>query len=164
MSRIFSFEEQLEAGNQGETIFLEAYNKFGVTKADGRIFDFKIGDKTIELKTDTYELSKTPNFFMEYYSDTKNQKMGGPFRANNDNVDYFVYFFINGGIFYWFQAKPLAQHLNEYILDKSYILVQNRNWTTLGYKIKRSQIKHLCLRKDKYVEKKLTNIHGLGFA
>lgn len=142
--KVFTFEEQLKVGNKGEKIFTSLYKD--IEKADGIKYDFILNSKTIELKTDTYSMDKTPNFFMEHISDIKSGKLGGPWRALNDNVDYFVYMFINEKMCFWFEPKPLVDFLDEHIKTASYKVIRNRGWTSHGYAVKRDILKHLLVK------------------
>lgn len=144
MSKEFDFEKQLKVGSKGEDIFQTIYP--AVTKTDGRKHDFMWGDKTIELKTDTYSQDQTENFFMEYYGDKKNKKMGGPWRSLADNVDYFVYMYIKDKECYWFEPPALVAFLDKYIIGKGYKQIRNRAWTAIGYTVKRKDIEHLRIQ------------------
>ena len=91
---VFDLETQKFKGSKGEQDFLKRYSSRGATKIeDCPEYDFIIdGDKKVELKTDFYENS--PNFFMEHYSELGTKKLGGVFRAKEDGINYFVYYFI----------------------------------------------------------------------
>jgi hypothetical protein len=142
--KTFDFDEQLKIGNRGEKLFLELYPK--VKKEDGRIYDFSLDGKTIELKTDTYSMDDTPNFFMEHLSDVNTGRLGGPWRALEDKVDYFVYMFITQKQCFWFKPKPLVEYLDDYIKTVGYKTVKNKAWTSHGYTIDRELLKHLEIK------------------
>lgn len=146
---IFTFKKQLGVGSTGENMFLEYY-KDDASKADGRIFDLTYKGKTVELKTDTYSMEKTTNFFMERYGSIEDGKEGGPWRAANDKVDYFVYFFIADKTFFWFESAPLVKFLNEHIKTMRGKTVPNRGYSSLGYAVNREDVKHLLIKQDKF--------------
>jgi hypothetical protein len=81
MSNTFSFQAQLSIGDKGEKDFQEHYSKFKPIKSTDRRIDFELCDgKTVELKTDSYDMSRTENFFFEILSCTKSKKPGGVYR------------------------------------------------------------------------------------
>ena len=82
MGKKFDFNTQLSTGNIGEDHFKQLYSNLNPVKSEDLKYDFKLSNgSTVELKTDTYDMEDTPNFFMEYYSDMKKLKIGGPWRA-----------------------------------------------------------------------------------
>ena len=139
----FKFNEQLSVGGSGEELFLSLHP--WLTKADGIKFDFLRDDKTVELKTDTYSMGKTKNFFMERYSDTDRGTPGGPWRAAKDNVTCFVYMFLPEKMCFWFKSKELIQFLDEYCKNKRLVEIPNKTWITTGYLVPRDAVKHLCV-------------------
>lgn len=141
---MFDFKQQLNAGAEGEALFLKLYP--WLNKADGIVFDFERDGKTVELKTDTYSMSKTPNFFMERHSDKARQTLGGPWRAARDNVDFFVYMFLAEKKCFWFRSKELAGFLDTHCANKRTIDVPNKTWTTCGYLVNRKDVEHLVIR------------------
>ena len=91
-------------------------------------------------------MTETPNFFMEHLSDIKSGKLGGPWRALQDNVDYFVYMYLAERKCFWFKPKPLVEFLNTYIKTKSYKVIRNRGWSSHGYTVPRESVEHLFLK------------------
>ena len=147
-SKTFDFQKQLKVGAKGEELFLSLYPN--VTKTDGIKHDFEWNGKTIELKTDTYSMEDTPNFFMEHISDVKSMdspktKMGGPWRALEDGVDYFVYMFSKQKKCFWFRPKDLVKFLDEHIKTLGYKVIRNKGWTSRGYAVAREKVSHLYL-------------------
>lgn len=140
---MFQFKDQLSVGASGEELFHSLYPK--LEKADGIKFDFKYKNKTVELKTDTYSMLKTPNFFMERYSDVERATNGGPWRAAHDNVDYFVYMYVQQRKCFWFDSKKLVEFLDVYCKNKSMINIPNKTWTTAGYLVPRTAVSKLIL-------------------
>ncbi len=149
-SEIFGFKKQLSVGSTGENLFLKYY-KDGASKADGRIFDLLYKGKTVELKTDTYPMQKTENYFMERYGSIEDKKEGGPWRAANDKVDYFVYFYLANKTFFWFESEPLVKFLNVHTPTLKCKTVANRGYTTMGFPVKRVSLDHLVIRTDEFL-------------
>lgn len=121
---MFQFKDQLTVGGSGEELFLSLHP--WLNKADGIKYDFDRNGKSVELKTDTYSMAKTPNFFMERYSDVDRATNGGPWRAAYDNVTYFVYMFLPEQKCFWFAPRPLVQFLDEYVQGKRMVPSQIR--------------------------------------
>jgi hypothetical protein len=158
--KVFKFDEQLKVGDNGEADFLRFYKNLEPKKntVDFRIdFDLKNG-QTVELKTDTYSMKKTKNFFMERYTVTgDNKKDGGPWRTAIHGVDYFVYYFISDGVFFWFPPTVLRDFLDEYVrlnrLDLVHIPNVNKSggyYEAQGYKIPRDVVKSVLFKEHKY--------------
>lgn len=143
-NKTFDFKKQLKVGAKGENIFLSLYPN--LEKADGIKYDFTMNGKTLELKTDTYSMTETPNFFMEHLSDIKSGKFGGPWRALEDGVDYFVYMYLAQKQCFWFKPKPLVEFLDVYIRNVGYKVIRNRGWTSHGYTVPRESLEHLFLK------------------
>ncbi len=121
---MFDFNTQLKVGETGEKFFFKCYADKRPRMADSRKFDMFIeDDKTVELKTDTYPMIKTPNFFMEQYGNLASipGSLGGPWRAKRDGVDHFVYHFTSDNVFFWFDPNTLCNFFNFVIF---FILVQ----------------------------------------
>ncbi len=148
----FDFKSQMKVGNSGESDFKQYYAELEPLKSvEDLKYDFTLKNgKTIELKCDTYPMEKTPNFFMEYYSDVNKEKIGGPWRAAKDNIDYFCYYFNKNKVFYWFNPNELVSFLDTYIElnQPNYKYIGNRGWVTNGIAIDRDIVGHLVKRKD----------------
>lgn len=144
---MFDFKTQLKTGDNGEAVILAKYPG-KLQKYSGREYDFdclETGHK-IEVKTDTYPMEKTPNFFMERYSDNFKQTNGGPWRACADNIDIFLYYFAtNGNCFRFTNLKELTERLDRIVVDQKLrpMFIKNKAWTTSGYKINRNDISDL---------------------
>lgn len=153
MSIIFDFNKQLEVGDTGEEKFLSFYKDLHPKKSKDRRFDFHIdGEKTVELKTDTYPIDNTPNFFMEMFGNIDEAKLGGPWRALQDEVDYFVYFFIKNKTFFWFETVSLCKMIDGLIAQHGLKPreIKNRSWTAMGYAIPRNELETILYRKDTF--------------
>ncbi len=144
--KTFDFQEQMALGDKGEQDFLKYYK--GAKKSPVRAHDFDFQGKKVELKTDYYKFEDTNNFFIERYSDYDKLKDGSVWQS--EHCDFFVYYFIHEKIFFWFDTKTLKTFLDGYIKDKSYIIIKNRAWNALGYKIPRNICDKFVIRKDKF--------------
>ena len=102
MSTTFDFKEQLELGKEGEEKFAELYPCFDynnhknvmapdfVHKETGSVAEVKYDD-SVRAKKD--KDGNQLNFFVEQYSNHKEMTLGGPFRAVQEGVDYYIYMF-----------------------------------------------------------------------
>jgi hypothetical protein len=145
MSNEFDFKEQLEVGTRGEELFLEHYPK-KLTIHPGFDGDFiidKTGEK-IELKTDTYNMDKTENFFIERYSDLYKESPGSAWQAYQHGCTKFCYYFVRHNLWYEFNDLPkLIERLEDLTANMGYVRVKNKAWITAGYKIKRVLLEDL---------------------
>jgi hypothetical protein len=103
----FCFQEQLKVGDRGEELFMQHYPK-GIIIHPGRDGDFieKSSGKKIELKTDTYNMDKTPNFFIERYSCIQKESPGSVWQAQSHGCDIFCYMFVRHNIWFQFNNIP----------------------------------------------------------
>lgn len=138
-SKTFDFKKQLTLGDRGESLFMERYPR-KLEIYPGREYDFvvKSSREKIELKTDSFNMLKTPNFFFERYSDIQSKKPGGPWRAAEDKVDIFCYYFVRFNMWYEFRDLPeLIKVLDKYTEKKGMIWIKNKGWTTGGFTVPR---------------------------
>lgn len=138
---MFKFNDQLSVGGSGEELFLSLHP--WLNKADGIKFDFERDGKTVELKTDTYSMASTKNYFMERYSDTERGTPGGPWRAAKDDVTYFVYMYLPEKSCFWFNSKELVHHLDIYCAGRRLVEIPNKTWVTTGYLVPRIAVEGL---------------------
>ena len=144
----FSFKDQLVVGDRGEELF-QQYYPTKIELYPGREYDFTCvttGAK-IELKTDTYSLFKTENFFMERYSDiNREDKPGGPWRALQDKIDLFCYMFVRENVYFQFEVtQKLIDRLDNYTEKKGLVYIKNKGWITGGYKVPRKIIEEFYI-------------------
>lgn len=145
MGKTFDFQVQLEAGSRGEELFMERYPR-KLEIYPGREYDFtvKSSREKLELKTDTYNINKSENFFFERYSDVHRKTPGGPWRAHQDKIDIFCYYFVRHNIWFEFRDIPsLIEELNSLTKKQGLIYIKNRGWVTGGYKIPRDSLSSL---------------------
>lgn len=153
--KVAKFKDDLKRGHGGEHRF---YNRFAgsVTHLDGRNADFEINKtgETVELKTDYYDMNKTPNFFMERYS--FDDRDGGPWQSLAKSISYYIYTFDKCGTIFVFNTAQLVRRLNR--ICKKHVLanVPNSGYTTRGYRIPRESLESVMLSPEEIglVEKK----------
>jgi hypothetical protein len=137
-----NFQASLKKGQVGEELLLKAFPN--LTKLDGRKSDFVSdrGDRW-ELKTDSYDMLATPNFFIELLSDLAREKPGGPRQAMEHGSTVWCYLFIKNSVLFTFNTAELVAWLD--VHDKNYIpsRIPNKTWTTIGIKVPRIDLKHL---------------------
>jgi hypothetical protein len=153
MKKKFGFNEQLKVGDLGEAHFKERYKFQSPIKSNEYEVDFTLKNgKTIELKTDSYPMDKTPNFFMETIGDTSNGKLGGVFRAKQDKIDLFVYYFLTNRTFFWFKVNELYDRVEKLISTNEYEpkSIPNRGWETEGFALPRSEFSDIIILEDKW--------------
>lgn len=141
----FDFQAQLTVGSRGEELFLERYpSKLIVHPEHAYDFDCKVTGAKIELKTDTYNIDKTDNFFIERYSDVHKKSPGGVWQSYEKGVTVFCYYFVRNNIWFQFNDLPtLVSRLEELTKKKGMIYIKNKGWITGGYKIKREDLEDL---------------------
>jgi len=149
--KVWDMQKQLAVGAKGEKLLLKHWphpvQRHPVFKGP----DFlDIQDTVIELKTDTYDMEATPNFFIERWSNAETRAPGGPWQAHLKGVEVFIYLFIQNKTWFIFRDLPaLLKRLDE-LTDKMYVHnIPNKGWVTQGYRVKRADLK------DFYEEVKL---------
>jgi hypothetical protein len=150
-NRKFSFHKQLKKGEAGEDFFIKSYNELNPHKSDIKEVDIFIdGNKTVELKSDSYDENDTENFFIELIGNTTNNKLGGPHLSQQNDVDWFVYHYVPNKTFYWFDVKELCDFIDKNQNDFQTKEVKNYGWSSIGLLIPRNRITHLLKRKDQF--------------
>lgn len=145
---MFIFDNSLREGQKGEELFHKAFPD-RLEKLDGFKNDFILDGKYfIELKSDYYDINRTPNFFMERWGDKEKKSPGGPWQALLNGNHYYIYFFPKNGIYYSFTTKELVDRLEKIIYDLPLIDIPNKTWITQGYKINRELLRDIFKVKD----------------
>ncbi len=158
--KVFNFKDQLRIGDIGESDFTKIYEKLEPVKSvKNRKIDFTLNNgKTVELKTDSYPMAKTVNFFMEKNTILPDgtELMGGPWRSKEHKLSYFVYYYMNDKVFFWFDPVTLCKYLDKYIKKNKVkpIAIPNRDgkgqtFRSYGYKIPRADIVDVLLKEHK---------------
>lgn len=147
---VFDFDKQLSIGNRGEDDFCKYYPQLHPVKSKDRAFDFNTDHGTIEVKSDSYDLNNTPNFFMEIFGNISDAKMGGPWRSFQDGVDFFVYYFPKNKTFFWFEPPSLCRKLDTLVAGQGLNPkeIQNKGWVTRGYAVPREWLMDVLYKKD----------------
>ena len=140
-----SFNASLARGQLGEMLYYQAHEG-KLEKLDGFKSDFKMVEtgELIELKTDFYTMSKTQNFFFERYSNLEKGSPGGPYQAQVNGSNLFVYFYVNDMTFYEFKTDDLVAALDKLIPTLKPSDVKNSTYVTRGYLIPRGIIKDIA--------------------
>jgi hypothetical protein len=140
---MFDFEAQRQVGEQGVKWFLARYGSRWERNdlEDVRAVDLinKKGNRTLELKTDTYKSSK--NFFMEYES--HNGNLGGVYRAMDEGAYYFAYLFIHLNKIFVMRTEDALRRTEEVRHKYPLKTVRNKNYTSTGYAIPISEYEGL---------------------
>lgn len=138
-----NFKESLAKGKAGEALFL--LHMPWLQKLGGRQSDFMDSrDGSLwELKCDSYDITRTSNMFIEFYSDITKQKPGGPTQALAHGSKFWAYYFIKNATCFIFQTKDLVEALPSLIKDLEPKYINNRGWTTMGYAVPRARLSHL---------------------
>ncbi len=135
----------MSQGEIGEILFHQAHEG-KLERIDGLKGDFVCSDSglKVELKTDYWMMSKTPNFFFERFSNEAAGTPGGPWQSVGHGADIFVYFYIKDLTFYTFSTKELVAALEAIIPELEPCSVKNSSWTTIGYRVPREWLKEIC--------------------
>ena len=140
----------LSRGKRGEDIICKRFN---CEKADGRKYDLVTPTgKTLEVKTDFYRMSTTPNFSIERFSNSEFETDGGIYKSAKDGVDRFAYFFIKDRIVYFWEVVDLMKAVEEHVKlhnpRKSYVRNEKggEEYYTLNYLIPRKHLEGVCFR------------------
>lgn len=151
----WSFAQQLKVGNEGERLFLANYHApiIKISHKD-KAGDFRRVDdwSLVELKTDTYQMDKTPNLFFEHTSNVEKGTPGGPWRTLKEGVDHFCYHYIKNKTYFEFSdVAALCSELDAIISGgkAKAKTIPNRGFLTIGYVVPRERVAKLC-REFKY--------------
>ena len=121
-----SFSQSLLVGKQGEYALMGFWPN-PVTRTDGRKADFidNVTGSKIELKTETRDLTKTANIFLELYSDVAKGKLGGCKQALASGSDLICYNFKCNGRAYVYQIEPLWAFIESTLGNYSPVFVKS---------------------------------------
>ena len=140
----FDFDTQLNLGKEGEEKFASLYPCFKynndenckepdfVHKQTGAIVEIKYDDSVRAIRgADNKQL----NFFVEQFSNTDALTLGGPFRAVQEGVDYYVYMFKNPFRIFIYDAVKFRDIASELIYNGRYkeCFIKNKGWWTSGF-------------------------------
>jgi len=145
---IFGFAKQKAAGKIGEADFFKYYAYLGVKKEDGLKWDFSLDGDGIELKLDSWKMCETPNLFIELVSNVDKQTKGGVYRAFEDKVKYFVYYYIQDKTFLWYDVGGLYQFVKKNEPNLVLKTIRNKKYESLGALVKRRDVEKFIIRND----------------
>lgn len=148
MSRVHSFQSSLKKGVDGELALMEVWP--GLVRLAGRKSDFVIEatQELMELKTDQYDMRLTPNFFFERFSNAEKGTDGGPWQALHHGSKYIFYWYAQNKVGYLFEVVPLILVLDKLIQRVKPSYINNKSYTTIGFKVPRASVMHLATEKD----------------
>lgn len=140
-----NFVKDLQKGKLGEQNFIKKYSTYSKGMEGYCLHDFvcKVDGHTVELKTDFYDMNKTPNFFLERYSNYKKLTPGGPWR---DGAEFFVYYFIMQEEYFWFKRNEMVELLEDVKLG-GLVRIPNGKYDTMGYKVERELLEQIRIDK-----------------
>lgn len=145
---IHSFAKSLAKGKLGEDLLNEVWPT--LRRLDGRKADFvdTISGLRIELKSDSYNMEKTPNFFIEIWSDIDRHKVGGPWQALEHGSDLWIYMFQANRTMFIFEVATLVATLEKLVDEYPRIEIPNKSWTTIGVKVPRERLSHIYEKRE----------------
>lgn len=144
---VHKFKRSLAAGRSGELLLASLWTEL-VPIEGGRKGDFMLGNKKVEVKSDSYGLQGSVNFFMERWSDEDKLKPGGPFQALEHGCQFFVYFYPTDKVAFVFDTGSLCRVLLKMLPELKPVNIRNVRWNTVGYKIPREALKDIYVIKD----------------
>ena len=141
---MFGFHEQNNIGKRGESLFIKKYPKWKANNLEEKCkepdFKDKYGRK-LELKFDVSKRARRDknglqlNFFMETISNDRKQTPGGVFRAQKENVEFYVYMFEEPFRIFVLDVNKTVKRMKELIDTNWYrkCRIKNRYYYTEGY-------------------------------
>ena len=144
-----NFVKDLAKGKAGEDDFYNLHNnKVKLTKIDGFKGDF-IKNNTkekIELKSDNYSLYyKGGNSMIERYSNSETKSPGGPWQAQSHNCTFFVYYYLQERVAFWYETNSLIDYIEKNKLMENTGFSYNKGYRTMWAKISRTKLRPVCL-------------------
>lgn len=136
-----NFVKDLDRGKKGENFINDNFPELElISEPYGADFKCKNTGHLIELKTDFYDFNKTPNFFIERYSNYDTKRDGGVHQAIKYGAQWFMYLFYSDKVLYTFRVNDLIRFIddNEHKFKPSFVM--NRSYRTMGYKINRGEL------------------------
>jgi hypothetical protein len=155
MSKVHKYTDSSVIGKLGEAVFMKNFPGWIKIGEGYTTADFKNDKHTLELKTDSYDIGHTPNFFMEYISNINKGTLGGPFR--DPTINFFVYYFYNSNVAYWFDTQTLVNELYDMYddIESNCITIKNEAkdggfFYTRGLLVPRIKLKHCTIRRERW--------------
>lgn len=149
--KVFSFQKQFKKGVKGEDFFVECYKDINARRGDGKIIDLLVNENdSVELKSDSYSMERTENFFIERYGNYQKLKDGSIWRSSLDKIRYFVYCYAPDKKFYWFNVEDFKKYMDDNLHKFEQREIKNPGYTSLGFLVPRETVKELIIREDKF--------------
>jgi hypothetical protein len=144
-----NFQADLSRGRIGELAFIHACQGT-VEPLDGREGDARVvGTRTkLEVKSDSYDMDRTTNFFMEKYR--SGNRPGGVYQSLEHGCKYYIYIYVPNAEIFIFDCAALAERLDLLHDSRNLTLtsVGNGSYTTRGLKVHRDWVTDLMLNPD----------------
>jgi hypothetical protein len=143
---VYEFHKQLRKGKRAELLFQKYFKLDGEDLLDSgtKAYDFTTQSlHKVELKTDFYT---SDNFYIEYSFGEHGDKPGSLWQSYIHKVDTFIFWFPRlGRAFVFKDLAATIKYIESYIKDMNLtpILVQNKGFYGVGYKIPRVAFQHL---------------------
>jgi len=141
---VYNFRSSLAIGKAGEAIFANHFPM--LTPLNGRKSDFidQVSKELWELKTDSYDMAKTKNFFIEHYSDIERGKLGGIWQSATHGTTYWCYMFSKNETLFVFILEDLVAFMEKTLLNYEIREIKNKTWVTTGFLVPREAVQHLA--------------------
>jgi len=141
---VYNFRSSLAIGKAGEATFAKHFPM--LTALNGRKSDFidKESGELWELKTDSYDMAKTENFFIEHYSDVERGKLGGIWQSESHGTTYWCYMFSKNEVLFVFILEDLLAFMEKTLLNYQVREIKNKTWVTTGFLVPRKAVEHLA--------------------
>lgn len=144
----YDFKKQLDIGKLGEKMLLDAFPNLFI-QTDGREGDLLHirSKKIVEVKTDSWSMNDTSNFFMERWS--RKNHSGGPWQALEHGCSYYLYQFLKPEhkIFLFKNIPELIDSIEQIVETNSITLrsipQRHNKYVTEGFPIPRTLLSHL---------------------
>jgi hypothetical protein len=143
---VYEFHKQLRKGKKAELLFKKYFKLDGEELLDSgtRDYDFTTDSlRKVELKTDFYT---SDNFYIEYSFGERGDKPGSLWQSHSKQVDAFIFWFPRlHRVFIFNDLTATTNYVESYIKDMNLtpIIVQNKGFYGVGYKIPRVAFQHL---------------------
>lgn len=141
----YTFKKQLRQGNIGEALFFKAHDGI-LEKLPPPGPDFRVmgTEDLVEVKTDSWAMEASPNFFFERFSDKAKGSPGGPWQALSKGAKWFCYFYAPNLTYFRFETAALVEHLAAHEGTYKSRDIPNSTYTTYGYLVPRAGVLHLA--------------------
>ena len=154
MNKDFEFDKSKEVGDKGEKWFVKTYPKIFKPFTESRDSDLiHIPDgRRVEVKTDTYNMTDTPNFFIERFSDIGKHTPGSFWQVLGKS-ELFIYLFWPNKKWFWCDNIELGIKVIEAINGLVLVSIPNKPkygkpYVTSGWPIRREYLINKGVFKD----------------